>query len=70
MGRWPSLHPEADSTKCISCKQCDQKCSMSLGVHAMVKSGRMDHDECILCGNCVDTCPSQAIVYAFGRPED
>ena len=42
---------------------------MSLGVDAMVQAGAMENSECILCGSCVDTCPQEAIRYAFGRGE-
>jgi ferredoxin len=38
---------------------------MSLEVNAMVKLGIMENSECILCGTCIDNCPSQAIRYSF-----
>ena len=38
---------------------------MSLPVHDMVTAGRMEHDECILCGTCVDNCSRSAIRYSF-----
>ena len=38
---------------------------MSLDVKAMVQKGRMEHNECILCGSCVDNCARKAIVYSF-----
>ena len=38
---------------------------MSLDVHAMVAAGRMEHDECVLCGTCVDNCSQEAIRYTF-----
>ena len=38
---------------------------MSLQVNSMVQAGQMEHDECILCGTCVDTCPKQAIRFPF-----
>ena len=33
--------------------------------NAMVQKQSMENSECILCGSCVDTCPKQAIKYAF-----
>jgi NAD-dependent dihydropyrimidine dehydrogenase PreA subunit len=39
---------------------------MSLDVHQMVQAGQMKHNECILCGTCVDTCPKGAIRFLFG----
>ncbi len=59
----PSLHLTADPDKCIACGKCNQKCSMSLNVSAMVKKGNMKNTECILCGECVDVCPKSAIRY-------
>ena len=64
---WPSLQLEADKTKCINCKTCTRNCSMSLDVNAMVQSQNMENTECILCGNCVDTCPKGVIKYSFGK---
>jgi ferredoxin len=40
---------------------------MSLSVQDMVVRGDMTEDDCVLCGNCVDTCPKQVIQYGFGR---
>jgi polyferredoxin len=62
--RWPSLHLEADKTKCARCGSCDRKCPMGLGVSAMVQAGSMANDECVLCGSCVDACPRKAIRFA------
>jgi ferredoxin len=38
---------------------------MSLPVEDMVKSNKMENAECILCGTCIDACPTKAIKYAF-----
>jgi ferredoxin len=38
---------------------------MSLDVKEMVESENMKNSECILCGECVDTCPKKAITYSF-----
>jgi NAD-dependent dihydropyrimidine dehydrogenase PreA subunit len=38
---------------------------MSLDVHGMVAAGRMENDECILCGSCVDACRDGAIRLSF-----
>jgi ferredoxin-type protein NapH len=64
---WPALQLEADSSKCINCKACTRNCSMSLDVNAMVQKQAMENMECILCGNCVDTCPKGAIKFSFGK---
>lgn len=61
----PSLHLGSDSAACISCNRCTKNCSMSLDVKEMVLSGSMEHKDCILCGECIDTCPNKAIQYRF-----
>jgi ferredoxin-type protein NapH len=64
---WPALQLETDSNKCINCMACTRNCAMSLNVHEMVQKQAMENAECILCGNCVDTCPKSAIKYSFGK---
>jgi ferredoxin-type protein NapH len=61
----PGLHISADKTKCISCKQCNKTCPMSLNVETMVQNGKCKDSECILCGACVDTCPKKVLEYRF-----
>jgi ferredoxin-type protein NapH len=63
--RWPSLRLQAKTEQCSDCRQCVRFCPMSLDVNAMVKKGDMEHSECILCGNCVDTCKNDVISYKF-----
>lgn len=63
--KYPSLHLEADSAKCINCKSCTRKCPMSLEVNEMVKENKMCDTECILCGQCVDSCTKGAINFKF-----
>ncbi|HCL55505.1 MAG TPA: 4Fe-4S ferredoxin [Spirochaetia bacterium] len=62
----PSLRLKADSKNCISCRQCEKSCPMSLNVPEMVKSGKINHNECILCGACADICPKKVISFSFG----
>jgi ferredoxin-type protein NapH len=64
---WPALQLDADRSKCINCMACTRNCVMSLDVNAMVQKHAMENTECILCGNCVDTCPKGAIKYSFGK---
>ena len=63
--RTPALHLTANTDACIHCKKCTQVCPMSLDVHGMVQSQRMENSECILCGSCVDTCPKDMIRHVF-----
>lgn len=62
---WPSLCLKADPQACTDCSLCTRNCTMSLDVNNMVKSGKMEDSECVLCGMCVDTCPTKAIRYTF-----
>lgn len=62
---YPSLRLAADSSACTRCKTCTGNCPMSLKVDEMVAAEKMEHAECILCGSCVDGCPSKAIRYRF-----
>ncbi len=76
IGRWlrnrlglPALELRADASACSGCEACTRNCPMSLDVHAMVQSQRMEHPECILCGTCVDGCAKRAIRYRVGAPQ-
>lgn len=62
---WPSLRLLSIPQNCTSCQKCTRNCPMSLDVTSMVKSGKMEHSECILCANCADGCPSKAILFTF-----
>jgi polyferredoxin len=64
--RAPMLHLRSDPAACRACMKCDRACPMSLPVRSMVKEGRPFHTECLLCGSCVDGCPSGGIRYGFG----
>lgn len=63
MLKLPGLHIEPDTSKCVSCKQCNKKCPMSLDVEGMVQKGKCDDPECILCGECVDVCAKKVLKY-------
>ena len=65
LAAWPSLRLQVRPENCADCKQCVRNCPMSLDVNALVQTGSMEHSECILCGNCVDTCQKGVIRYSF-----
>ena len=65
--RYPSLRLKADVDRCTDCLRCTRDCPMSLEVNQMVRAQKMEDDECILCGTCVDNCPSDVIRYTFSR---
>lgn len=64
---YPSLRLVSKSESCIHCMKCNKKCPMSLDVERAVTHQAMENSECILCGECVDVCPKQAIAYSFKK---
>lgn len=63
--KYPSLQLKAEPDKCTDCLTCTRNCPMSLDVNGMVKRGDMENTECILCGNCVDSCSKKVIRYSL-----
>jgi polyferredoxin len=61
----PSLHLKSVQDNCSDCKLCDKSCPMGLNVSYMVSNGTMENLNCILCGECIDKCPKEAINYSF-----
>ena len=51
---------EVDQNKCTSCGACSRVCQMDVDVFRTP-----NHAECIRCGDCVATCPHQAIAKTF-----
>ena len=66
---YPSLRLSSHPERCTGCKQCTRKCPMGLEVEAMVKNGRLQNSECILCGECADTCRAQAVKIGIGTKQ-
>lgn len=60
-----SLTLKAEPNRCKQCHTCTENCPMSLPVEQMVKQQKMEHQECILCGTCVDGCKRGVIRYYF-----
>lgn len=65
--RIPSLRLKADSSLCVDCMRCEKSCPMSLSVSSMVRKENMNDSECILCGECVDSCNKAAVKFSFSR---
>lgn len=63
----PTLHIRPYRDNCKNCKSCEDLCPMSLPVNTMVQKGSMSNTECILCGQCVDSCNADAIKFSFGK---
>jgi ferredoxin-type protein NapH len=64
----PALQLIADASLCDVCKRCDKTCPMSLDVMNRVMAEDMEHNECILCGACVDVCHHNAVRFSLGVP--
>lgn len=64
---WPSLQLRAKPENCIDCKTCTRNCPMSIDVWQRVATNDLEHGDCILCGQCADTCRQNVIRYSFGR---
>lgn len=62
---YPSLRLIAYSDKCINCKRCTKRCPMGLDVESMVKTNNTLNNECILCGECADSCNANAVKLGF-----
>lgn len=64
---WKGLRLKAKAEACTACQSCNKACTMNLDVMKQVLAGKMEHPECILCGNCIDHCKSKAIKFTFSR---
>ena len=49
--------------KCINCMLCSNTCPMSIDVHSFVKEKHVDDLRCIMCGRCIEVCPTR--VFSF-----
>lgn len=61
----PSLRLFSQPDKCTGCGLCNKKCPMGLDVMHMVKTNDTRNSECILCGECADSCRFNAVSLGF-----
>ena len=60
--KYSLLKIEINKDTCIDCKLCEKNCPMQVDLLKYKDSGkRILSTECILCLNCVNTCPKEAV---------
>lgn len=62
---WPALQLKINNDECTHCHRCSKNCPMSLDIENMVKERTLEHNDCILCGLCVDTCKKNVIKFGI-----
>ncbi|SHJ12609.1 4Fe-4S binding domain-containing protein [Clostridium cavendishii DSM 21758] len=63
----PSFKIECKSEKCTQCKRCNKSCLMGLDVADMVKHNKWNTNECIECGECLNTCKNDVFKIKFKK---
>lgn len=63
--RLPSLRVRSTPESCVSCGRCDAACPMSLPVSRLLAVGEISSSDCILCGECVDTCGRKTFSFSW-----
>lgn len=53
---------------CIDCKACEKACPSPV-MAAILNRGKAVIPDCFACGNCIETCPTRAVSFAFGKRE-
>lgn len=62
----PQLKIKTQKDNCIECGKCSKVCKMSIDVKSFVLSAKANDirtAECILCGECVSSCPKKVLSY-------
>jgi polyferredoxin len=63
----PQYKVRSNPDLCISCEKCNKACPMSIDVMQGLLKGQIDSSDCILCGDCVDTCPKKVLSIQIKR---
>lgn len=63
----PQLKINTKKENCISCKKCEKVCPMSIKISEQIKNGEIKTAECILCGECINTCKNEVLNYKISN---
>ena len=61
------LHVTKDDNRCNNCGLCVKKCPYHIDVKS-VHTGKVNHVDCTLCGECIAACSANAINIGLCRP--
>lgn len=70
LGRVGVMNVHCDEGACIHCDKCKETCLVDPGILDPVLSGEkavVIAGDCMLCGKCVDICPTKALTIKPGR---
>jgi len=62
---FPGLRVTRNKEICSSCRICDKKCPMAIGISTVAK---VDHIDCHLCTDCIVKCPEKGALTLNRRP--
>jgi len=62
--KYSFLGMKRDPVKCSRCPHCETACPMQIRILAL-QWEKFNDPECILCGECADACPNNALSYKF-----
>ncbi len=63
------LHLEFNPRECNSCRSCEEACYMGVRILSSAVREKVRDSSCILCGRCVEACPTQkgTLALRFGK---
>ncbi|WP_418792027.1 4Fe-4S binding protein [Phosphitispora sp. TUW77] len=65
------LKIEKNHLTCSNCRRCEEVCPMDVPILDYIKEGqRVSHPECILCTECVNSCPRNCLTVGIGKKSD
>lgn len=64
ISRYSLFKIKINSEDCLSCGLCERDCK---GNCIDSKNKEVDHENCVMCFNCISACPTKGIVYSAGN---